>query len=555
MKTKAGNREKSDVLINTGLITFLLVLILRIPLTSIIGANGIGYFSSVNEVFLLVALFIGGGLAETLQSTMRFKLKREQFKGAQLLFRCAVILAAGFGMAVGLLMVLLSRFVAETFFLERFARPSIWLMAPAALFITLTELLRGYFQGTGSVVPTLHSLFLTRILILICGSLMASLMYNYGERVAAVLHDPNYAAVYGAMGVFAGVLLASFLSFLHLMLICLLYQGTLKKQLYRDNTRSVESAGYLYRSLLIAALPEGGAAVIFMINPLIDQRIYYYYMNVLSRGDVSVGANKAGTWGDYYGIVLVMIGIFAVCGCLVAGKGIKGVTAAWFRDEQRMSRDLLTQLLNRCLVTAIPLAVLLAVLAGPLSTLCRGDEAKTAELIVLGSVLVIFITFTYVWAGLLRQLRKVNLLLLVGAGGLAVHLLTAFLILFRLKDAAAVINGVMVSNLISGAVIFAGGFYLSVRLFNYRFEWLKRCARALVTSLLCSGAAGLIVVLLKLAIMKLIGEAATVIICLLVAIPVYIILLIILRGLSEGELSRLPGGVYMIRLAKMMHFM
>ncbi|MDR2889135.1 MAG: hypothetical protein LBV33_04760, partial [Lachnospiraceae bacterium] len=111
MKRKTRSREKSDIIINAGLITFMIGLLFRIPLHSIIGKNGIGYFASVNEIFLLTLIFVSGGLAEQLQSTMRYKIKREQFKGAQRSFRCALILAIGLGIVAGLFLLVGSSFI------------------------------------------------------------------------------------------------------------------------------------------------------------------------------------------------------------------------------------------------------------------------------------------------------------------------------------------------------------------------------------------------------------------------------------------------------------
>ncbi len=547
-RRKIQFREKIDALLIAGILSYVISLLFRIPLTAMIGENGMGYFASVNELFMMITLFVSVGMAASVHSLIKYKMRREQYRGAQKVLRYALFMTIGFAAAVCILLLLWGDFVSDIVFLEPFSRMAVYMMAPSVLFMAVTCLLRGYFQGTGTKMPTIHSIIIEKLLTIGFGLFFAAVFYNYGKKVAAVLQNSNYAAVYGAMGAFAGILLASLLSFLHLFFIYLMYSGTVKRQMYKDNTKTVDTAEYVCRTLLWMAVPYGIFAVLFCINTLIDQRIYYYFMNVKN-----LGAGKAAAWGSYYGIYLVIVGVLAALGCLIPGRAVRGIVGAWNRDEQRSARDQVSQTINRIITATIPLAIFTAVLAEPLvEMLMKGNTSVATGLVQCGSSLIVFGVLGYLWISILKQLKHINKLLLIGLGTLGIHLGVLYLFLSQTELG---INGVVLSNVISGLCVSVAGFAVVARMMRCQGELLRRCIRTLVVTLITAGVAGLIMLLLKVALLSLVGEIVCILICLLIAAPVYFLLMILLRGWSENDLLRIPGGEWIIRLVKRMHLL
>ncbi len=549
------SREKSDPLIYAGFIALTAGLLFRILLMKLIGEEGVGYFAPVNEIFILCSLFITYGLAAATHSLVKYRIKREQYKSARRIFRCALTLALLFGVAACGIMLLANGFIAETVLLERYSWLPVCVMAPAVIFISLTGLLRGYFQGTGTRIPTVHSLILEQLLTIGFGVFVSAVLYRYGYKVAAVLHNNSLLSLYGAVGASLGMLIAALLSFLHLLLLYLLYRGTAKKQIYRDGSRTIEPKAYLYGSLFRSAVPYGIVAVLFAMTTLVDQRMYYYYRNIFAEAGETI-LDKITVWGNYYGIYLSVIGIITACVCLIPAKMIKVISGTWQREEYRSARDQMTRTVNSCVTVTVPVVFLTAVIAEPLAVVIgQGNTAITAELIQYGCALILFGTFTYLSCGLLKQFDKIYQLLMIAGGSFLLHLVVLYLLLSQAGPTGMGINGVALSNVAAAAGACVGGLALVFRHLQYGQEWLRRCLRILIITLICAGIAGLIAVLFKTALISVLPEFVVIIICSVTVLAVYLVLMLLLRGLTENELEKMPGGAAIITAAKFLHLL
>ncbi|MDR0219775.1 MAG: oligosaccharide flippase family protein [Lachnospiraceae bacterium] len=549
------NREKHDSMLTAAFAALVLSLAFRIPLMSVIGAEGVAFLAPVNELFLLGMAFFGNGLSEAVSGMVRYRSKREQYKNAHRVFRAALNITVIAAFLIAVFILVFHSYICRVIFLENFSRLPLLLIVPALVFMAFTCLLRGYFQGMGSHYPTVHSLILEQLFSFTLGILFAIYFLDYGQKVAAILRDQSFASTYGAMGAALGISLAAVIAFLHLLLIYYIYGRSIKQRIYDDTTRQMETPGFLYQSLLWQAIPFGAVMVLYQANNLIDQRFFYYFTNELANvGEVA--GDKATVWGNYYGLFLPVVGIFAALTCFTRDKAAKNIAAAWMREEYGAVREHLMYAVQICVIVTIPLAVLVAVLAEPLVFLLgQGSSEVAARLLQSGSAMIVFLAFSLFWLSLLKQFKKTLWLLVMAVGGLAVHIVALWLLLSRAEAAEGLILRVVAANLISFGFMFLVGFFLVTRWVNYTGDLMNRNLRTLIVTLLCSAVAGLMAMLLAMGIRTLIGSALTVLVCSAVALTAYTILMMLLRGLTAAELDRLPGGQVLVRLGRLMRFM
>jgi stage V sporulation protein B len=549
------NREKHDSLLTAGFAALVLSLAFRIPLMAVIGAEGLAFLAPVNELLLLGVAFYSNGLSEAVSGMVRYRSKREQFRNAHRVFRAALNISVICALALAAVILIFHSFISRVVFLENFSRMPLLLIVPALVFMAFTCLLRGYFQGMGSPYPTVHSMILEQLFSFTLGILFAIYFLDYGQKVAAVLRDQSFASSYGAMGAALGISLAALIAFLHLLLIYYLYGRSIKQRIYDDTTRQMETPGFLYRSLLWQAIPFGAVMIIYQANNLIDQRIFYHFANVLTEGGAAA-YDHAAAWGTYYGLLLPVAGILAAFTCFTRDKALKSIAAAWMREEYGAVREQLMYAVQICLIVTIPLAVLVAVLAEPLVVLLgQGNSEAGAGLLQRGSALIVLLAFCLFWLSILKHFKKAVSLFIMVAGGLAVHIAALWLLLSQADLVEGLIWRVVAANLISFGFMFLVGFFLVARMIGYPGDLLNRNLRTLVITLLCSAVAGLMAMLLSLGIRALIGSALTVLVCVGIALTAYIILMMLLRGLTAAELDRLPGGQVLVRLGRLMRFM
>ncbi|MCL2719069.1 MAG: hypothetical protein FWE14_09860, partial [Lachnospiraceae bacterium] len=310
----------------------------------------------------------------------------------------------------------------------------------------------------------------------------------------------------------------------------------------------------IYQSLLTSALPVGLFAVLYQINPLINQRIYYYYFNRLNENNEFI-FSKAEVWGNYYGIFLVIIGILTAFVSMIFMKSSRAISASWVREEHRAGKEQLMQAITGTIVAAVPLAALTAVLAEPIASLLEiGDKEITMKLLQSGSVLLVLFAFSYFWFDLLKQFKRTVQMLLLAGGGFLVHIISLIVIMPLINDVEQLIMGIIAANIIGASFSFVLGFFLVARMLKYQGEWINKNIRTLAITILCSAIAGLMALFLSKGILNLVGPAVTILICLVISIIAYFILMMLFRGLTVGELDRLPGGQLLIKIGRLFRF-
>lgn len=538
-KEKAASRKDSFAIISV--LAYVCSLIYRIPLIYIIGEKGISYFSIANELYLLAGCILSYGLSEAVSNLVRYRIRREQFKNADKVLQGALILALAAGGILSLLLVFTGHAIAGEIIKMPLAGMAVSLMAPALVFQMLTGAFKGYFQGNGTRVPAIHSKILETLFMIISGLIGSGLLHQYGEKVSALLQNEDYAAAYGAMGASIGILTASVLCFLHMLLLFFLYHGNAKRQMSRDIQKNQDKVFRIVRMLAGASFPYILYQILVQLPVLLDVTFFFR----LSEE----AANSVLEWGNYYGKCVVIIGIAGALISLISLEQTRRIAYFAEREEFRTARERLGVLIHQLLLVSVPAAVFIAVFAENfLNLFFKGNNAGTASYVMWGSVIVVLYVFSIFFANMLVRLKRMKYVIGYAAVSLAVHVIAVILLL---SNTALSVTAVIIGNIVFYGIMTVAGFLLISRILQYTQEWLKAAAFTIIAS----GITGLIVMLLNKALISLTGSTISLVICLPVGIIIYMILLIVLRGVTENELKNMALGEIMIRLGRLLHFM
>ena len=100
-------------------------------------------------------------------------------------------------------------------------------LAPTILVVAVLGVLRGFFQGLGTMMPSAISQIIEQIANAIVSIAAAYILYGYGARIGAVLgNKEKYGSAYGAAGGTLGTNMGAVFALLFLgmlFLACLLY--------------------------------------------------------------------------------------------------------------------------------------------------------------------------------------------------------------------------------------------------------------------------------------------------------------------------------------------
>ena len=538
-----GKRQRgfrNNMIAYAGIIVYIIGLMIRIPLTKAIGEKGIGLLAPALELFMLITLLFSYGISRTMTGLIRYRVKRKQFKCARKVFHVAFRLSVLISLALALILAVTSGFISDILVLESMSRNAILAVAPVIVLTALVNVFRGYFNGNGFGVLVAHSQYIEKITMLIATILGGRFMLDYGMKVAALKQKEMLAYAYGALGAILGIMISEIITLIYLLLVFAIYSGTWKRQLGEDSGRKMESSGEITSMLFGNGIPVACIVILSNIFMLIDQRFFNYCMNRREAGNI-----RAELWGSYYGKFAVLTGIGAALGCLAVHGSIGKIVNAYEREEYRVMRERIGSTVKKLCIIVLPLAINLAVLSEAfVKGICQGEDELVVGLVRRGTVLIIFSGFAYLFGQLMMKLRMTKELLLAIVISLAVHVLAVFgLVRKGLMGAEGIVYSVMIFMGILAILCF----FFTARRLRYRQELLYSFALPAVSA----GISGLVVMLLNKLLLHMAGNLLTILIGCLIGTILYIMLLMVLRVVNEGELAGIPFGGVWISIGRM----
>lgn len=525
----------------TGILCYAAALFFRVFLVHMIGEKGVGYFSMANELYVLLCCVFSYGLTEAVSLLVRYRMKREMVKSADRVWKAALVFALVVGGILSAVLLLGAHGFMEKLFQLPLSGLALSMMAPALVFHMLTGVVKGYFQGNGSRVPGIHSRILETVFLLAGGLVGTKILYGYGQKVAALLQNGNYAAAYGARGAAIGIVSSSVFCFCHMLLLCLLYRGRTKRQDNRREQQRNQDRGFrILYTVVATALPYSAYMLLQNLLPLVDGSLFFRFQ----KGD-----NSLLLWGNYYGKYMTVIGIVCAAMLLPYSGQIKSLTVFMDRNDYEMARERLGVLLHQTALYTVAAAVFTAVLSeNLLNLLFRGNNTETAGWVMWGSILIVFGVFAVLFMTILFRLRRIKTAVGILAGAFVLHVAAAVLLLKM--------QGMGITSLIAAGILFygavmTGGFLTLAKLCRYRQEWLKAVAFTVVAA----GIAGLIMMGINKLLSPFTGSTISLVICLPVGVLLYLVFLLLSRAVTREELQNMTGGVLLLKIGEWTHFM
>lgn len=537
----AGNL-KNRIVLSAGLVSYMLLFFLRIPLSRIIGDAGVGLFSPAFEMFVLTTLVISFAMSRSLAGIIRYRVKRERFRNARKAFRTAFLMNLFLGGMMALFCLFVSDWIADVLILEPLSRMAILAAVPAIFLAAPLGVFRGYFSGYGMNAIVAHSHYIEKLSMMIGAVLVGRVFYTYGQKVAALKHLEAHAYAYGALGAMLGVILSQIVAILHLLLCYIIYASALKGRPGQDSSRRAETRFELQRLLMVNLMPPALIAVLSNLHILLDQRFFNFCMNATEQGDL-----RTARWGCFYSKLMPLLGVGAAFACLFVHGHIGKIGSAYEREEYRSMRERIGKAMRNTSIAAFPTAIFMAAMAKPIATCCYGKA--TAQISVLadwlqkGAALIVLFVFCFLFGQLLYQLHFVRELLLTTAVSFVIHLLLSWILLRKMQMG---MDGMLCALILFFGAYMIFAFLLLNRRIKYRTDWLSGVAFPFAAA----AVSGVAVYLIAKALIDMAGNALTILIALLVGLFFYILLLMLLRVIGEAELHEIPFGFLFILLGR-----
>ena len=229
MKTNAKHNfiAQGSILAITGIICRLIGMLYRIPLIDVIGTQGNGYYTSAYSIYNILLIISSYSLPIAISKVISVRLANERYDDVRTALRVAFLYATLAGGLMCSIMYFGAHPIAAamnkpfTEYALRTLAPTIWIMAYLGV-------LRGYFQGTGDMVPTAVSQIFEQVVNAVVSIVMAILLFNYGLKANLLYNETEYSDAFGAAGGTIGTGAGALVALLFFLLLYLLY-GRLPK--------------------------------------------------------------------------------------------------------------------------------------------------------------------------------------------------------------------------------------------------------------------------------------------------------------------------------------
>ena len=551
-KTRMRSAQNDDFIAQGAILAVATVLtkvigvIYRIPLANILGDAGNGFYGYAYQIYAMALMVSSLSLPTAVSKLVSAKLAAGQKRNSVRVFRCSML----FAVVVGAVITAAVFFGADAISVYAMKSPlsvyALQMLAPGLFLVAVMAVIRGYFQGLGSMMPTAVSQIIEQLIRAVISIAGASIFVDIGIRAGEKAGGELLGPAYGAAGATLGTVLGALIALVFLIFVIWAYRGQMTRQYRTDRSGREDSYRHILKVLVLPAVPILFSTAIYNINQILDLTIFNHIMDAQGYVEEEYMALQGIYSGKYDTLVNVPLSIpWALCSSVVPS-----LTAAVATRSRKLVHEKIDQTLRLTMVITIPCGVGFLVLASPLMVLLYNDAGKTpAYLLMLGSVVVVLYGWSSISNSILHGLNHISSPAKNACIALVVHL-AAFVVMMT----AFKMN---VYALAAGNIVFAACMcWLNQRKVHKVCGFRMNIMDTFIKPLIASAVMGIVTYAAHLALDLLIGGRwIPTIIAIFIAMIVYVVVVLKIGTLSDEDIEALPMGARLLRLCRRLHLM
>jgi len=496
--------------------------IFKIPLTYILGEEGMGYFSTSYQMYTWMFILATAGIPVAISKMVSESNARGDKYEINRIFSVSMKLLAIIGVVGFSFLFFGAEFCAGTLLNNPGAASGIRAIAPAMLFVSLMSAYRGYFQGHQNMIPTAFSEVSEALGKLVIGFTAAYLLLPNGIELASA-------------GAVAGVSCGGLAGF---VVLALMYSKH-KKQITdvpHKLTGSL-SDGQLFKKLVAIAIPITIGASVFSLTSLIDTAMIMHRLQ--AGGFPQDVANRL--WGSYSGYAFPLFNLPPTLINAITVSIVPAIAAAFASGDKKLCAHTSCKSMKITVLFALPCSVGMSLLARPILSLVYDNTNATSTLSILACAIV-FVSLVLVTNAILQATGKAmipvrNMII----GGIVKVIINYFLV----ANPNININGAPVGTSVCYMVILVLNIVDMKRTLGLKFPVGELVFKPVVAA--CAMAAALIFVTPFFEGMGRIVEAAAPI---AVGAVVYLLVIVLIKGINEEDIALLPKADKLTKVCK-----
>ncbi|WP_455714997.1 putative polysaccharide biosynthesis protein [Anaerosporobacter sp.] len=543
------NRKQNNFIVQGGILAIasllsrIIGLLYRVPMTNIVGSEGMGYYNIAFQVYNLALIISSYSMPLAVSKLVAAYTVKKEYKNSYRVLKVAMIISGISGLVVSLIVYFGADFLAGVVFKYPRSAIPLRMVAPNIFLMAIIGTLRGYFQGKNTMMPTSASQLLEQIV-----NAFVSVFAAYNFMVANSA-SANIAA-YGAAGGTLGTVVGSCTALLFLGFVYFAYRPIMKKQIRRDTMSPVENYPSIFNMMLITIAPVVLSQTVYQLSGVLDNALFGNIMH--SKGFTA--DETSALLGIYSSKYSILVNVPVAIASAIAASMVPAIVRARVQGAHREVKKKIHVAIKFNMIIAIPSAVGMTVLAQPILNMLFPTKDETEaqlaiHLLMIGSIAIVFYALSTISNAVLQGINKMSIPVKHSAISLAIHVaIVAVLLKYTNMNTYALVIG----NITFPLVVCILNWISIAKLLRYRQELIQ----SFIIPTICSFLMGIVAFLAYKGIHFVIpSNAFATVMAIGVAAAAYFALLILFRGVTEDELYGLPKGQLIVRLAKKIHLL
>lgn len=544
-KSNGGFLIQGMILAAAGIITRLIGIAYRIPVNNILGDEGQGLYGCAFSIYNIALLLTSYSLPLAVSKLVSARVSKKEYKNAMRIFKSALIFALVVGAIVGIIIFTFSDFIAGDLYSQKYSAYALRVLAPGLFIVAVMGVLRGFFQGMGTMIPTALSQILEQIVNALVSIIGASYLLEMGKKAAESKTEPSLPFAYGAAGGTLGTVSGALFGLIFLFVVFGMFYPRMKRKVLKDRNKNMEGYGEIYKVLLLTIAPVILSTAIYNISETLDIGIFSNVMTAQGRTEKETAELLGMFTGKYNTLINIPLAIANSLGAAL----IPSLTATVTTGNKKDINVKINMVIRFVMMFAIPCFVGFLVMAEPiLDLLYNGNIDIPAHMLQLGAITVVFYCMSTVTNAILQGVNKMTTPVKHGAISLVLHLIGLYIMLVFFKWG--------IYAVVAGNIIFSLSMcILNAMALKKATRYKQEVERTFVVPLEASAIMGVAILVLRLLVGLVLPKALMTLVVLMLAVAVYGISLIKLGGLTSDEVVALPKGAKIYKVLLKMHLM
>lgn len=374
------------ILAGAGIFVRIMGAVYRIPLYSILGDTGIGYFQMAYPIYASLLAISTAGIPVAISKMVAERMAEENVKGAYQVLRIALTLMLVTGLTFSLVL-----YFGADYWANLMEQPpaaySLRAISPGIFLVVIMAAFRGFFQGNQTMMPTAISQILEQIIRVATIFYLAWILLPKGVEFAAA-------------GATFGVVTGSLAGVASLLIFYMFYKKDKHNFVINSNIIQ-ESNRKVLKQMVLLALPITIASLVLPLIQMVDLLIVPLRLKAAGFSQ----QQAAALYGNLSGAAMPLVNVPTLFTLALAQSLIPSVSAANALKNNALIKSRATLAIKLTLLIGVPSTIGMFVLAEPISIMLY-DNIAVATPLAVACFAIVFLTLHQTTSAMLQGLGK-----------------------------------------------------------------------------------------------------------------------------------------------------